>query len=206
MSDATTPTGSPDDDSPIGRAKAEVDRAKESVKEVRTEISSALEERRGGPVTSPDEGAEKLAELRTALDRDVAALRSRVPDPKELPDETKRNAAVIGGGTLLTLIGFLVLKARSAKKKEAEATREHAADIAREILRLQAEAAAEPEEDTDEGGGALRWVLLLLGALAGAGGVLWQRQQAAATDEQPIWDPTATTDGTPALDDPPPLG
>ena len=69
--------------------KAEVERAKNTVSEVKSELNKVNDARRGGPATSVDDATAKASDLREAIARDVASLRARVPDTSKATDAAK---------------------------------------------------------------------------------------------------------------------
>jgi len=168
--------------------KAEAERAKNTVDEVKQEIGTALEERRGGPATSVEDAERKATELRAGLDRDLKTLASRLPDPAELTDRA-RTIAVGTAGTLAAVAGAVVVAGRRRAKAahEREVT-EQAEALARALARAQA-AAAEGGEDT---GGAWGRRLALLAGAAAAGAAVWQRTQGTEELDEDLWGPPAT--------------
>jgi hypothetical protein len=156
----------------VAGLRAEAERAKGTVKEVRTEIATAAEARRGGPATSVEDATSKAADLRLSIERDLAALKAKVPDTDEVATRA-RTIGAAAGGALVGLVGLVaVARRRSARKEHDERIREQAVALAQEIQRL------ERGEDEDASGGALRW-LALGAAVAAAAGVAWQRSRSA---------------------------
>jgi hypothetical protein len=160
-----------------GGFKAEMERVKHTADEVKAEVAAATDERRGGPATSVDDATSKAAELRRGIERDVAALRARVPEGDAAKQQAIAKARTFGppiGGGILVLTTIIVwLKRRKTRKGHDAAVREQAMALAREMARIDREGI---ELDDDRGGGRLKW--LVLGAVAaGAGTVAWQRSR-----------------------------
>ncbi len=188
MNDAThrhDPTG-PDDGtsestsgsgSPVDRVKAEVERAKGTVDEVKSELSAALEARRGGPVETPDQATARLRELRESMGRDLQALQGRAPDPTQISPETRRNALAVGGGAVVTVASVaitMIVRKRRKTQREADAEVQRQAEaLARALARIEA---GEPHDDADASGGLGKKLVLaaVLAAGAGAGGIAWR--------------------------------
>lgn len=187
MSDATHhhgstgPDGGPSEGtsgggSPVDRVKAEVERAKGTVDEVRSELSAALDARRGGPVTTPDEAAARLRELRESMGRDVQALQGRAPDPTQIGQKTRRTALVVGGGTVAAVTSLaiaMMVRARRTTRREADAEVQRQAEaLARALARIKA---GEPHDDDGDDTSVPRMALLLSAAIAAAaGGIAWR--------------------------------
>jgi len=168
--------------------KAEAERAKNTVDEVKQEIGTALEERRGGPATSVEDAEQKAAELRAGLDRDLRTLTSRLPDPAELSDRA-RTIGVRTAGALATVAGVVIVagRRRAGAVREREVT-EQAEALAAALARVQ-EAATDGDRDT--GGGWGRRLVVLAGAAA-AGVAVWQRSHGADELDEDLWGPPAT--------------
>ncbi|MFP4150377.1 MAG: hypothetical protein ACLFV0_12935 [Nitriliruptoraceae bacterium] len=171
----------------VEAAKASVDRAKRTVDDVKKEVSTAVDERRGGPATSVEDAEAKAARLREGIARDLAALQARVPDPEEIGEQVRRTALVVGGsvagvGTVAFLLGR-----RRAHRAEQRQLREQAEALA-EVLARAEHIAAEPP-GTGSGSGRWRWLLVLTAIATAAGAVLWQRQQASDLDVEDLWGP-----------------
>lgn len=162
--------------SPVDRIKGEVDRAKETLEEVKEEVSAAIDAKRGGPATSVTDALAKTSQLRGDIEQDLATLRARIPDPAELRAGTKRAVAVVGGGLLVLGSVAAVVRKRQARKARERETREQAAALARELARELTRLGTDGAGDS-EGGSGGRWKWLLL-ALAGAGAFAawWQRR------------------------------
>lgn len=168
----------------LDRARAEVDRAKQTTSEVRAELSSAFEARRGGPVTSPDEASERLAGLRDALGRDLHALTARAPSPERISAQARRTALLVGGGTatvISTLAVGLGLRRRHRAQREADAEVERQAQaLARALERIQA-----GELTMSDGGDRTgrRIVLTLVAVAVAAGAAIAYRLRTAEPPE-----------------------
>lgn len=176
-------------DKRVERAKASVERAKQTVDEVKEEVTTASDDRRGGPATSVEDAQAKAEQLRAGISRDLAALQAKVPDTDDMSEQVRRTA-IIAGGVAVGVGGLaFVLGRRRASKAEEKQLRRQAEALAEVLAR--AEQVAEPA-DEDDGGGAWRWLALLLGAGAAAGAVLWKRQQADDLDVEDLWGPEPT--------------
>ncbi len=175
--DGGTAQGTSGVGSPVDRVKAEVERAKNTVEEVKTELSAALEARRGGPAKTPDEAAERLRGLREAMGRDLQALQGRAPDPTQISQETRRTALTVGGGTLAAVTSLAIamtVRKRRKTRREADAEVERQAEaLARALARIEAD---EPLDGADASGGLGKKLLLaaVVAAGAGAGGIAWR--------------------------------
>ena len=170
----------------IAKVKAEVEKAKQTVEEVGKEVSTAVDERRGGPATSVDDAQQKAARLRSGIERDLAALQSRLPDRDEVTDRLRTTAIAVGG--TIAAVGaaaFLLGRRRAAKASERELQAQ--AEALAAVL-ARAERVSVPAEDGEDGGGAgwLTAALLLLGAGGGAA-YWWQQRKAADVDD--LWGP-----------------
>lgn len=177
--------------SPVDRAKAEVERTKEALVRAKDQVSAAVDDKRGGEATSVDDATSKAEKLRREIERDVATLRSRVPDPQDMTDRAKTIGAAVGGGALALGTAVTLLRKRSARKAHEANVREQAIAIARELARIDLDEIAEEVEDGSKGGRA-KWVLLLIAA-AGAGAVAWQRAQLEPTADD-VFGPLGTDD------------
>jgi|AntRauTorcE11898_2_1112593.scaffolds.fasta_scaffold56586_1 hypothetical protein len=168
--------------------KAEAERAKNTVAEVKQEVSAALDERRGGSATSVEDAERKAAELRAGLEQDLRTLGSRLPDPSELSDRA-RTIAVGTAGTLATVAGVVVVAGRRRAKaaREGEIT-EQAEALAKALARIQDAAS---DGGRDQGGHWGRRGVLLAGAAA-AGAAVWQRTRGTDELDEDLWGPPAT--------------
>jgi hypothetical protein len=170
----------------VEAAKARVEQAKHTVDEVKGEVSGAVDDRRGGPATSVEDAKAKAEQLRAGIARDLAALQARVPDPDEVGDQVRRGA-MIAGGTAVGVAGVaFLLGRRRANRAEEKQLRRQAESLAEVLAR--AERVAATPVDADAEGRSWGWVVVLLGAAAAAGAVLWQRQQ-ADLDVEDLWGP-----------------
>lgn len=160
---------------------------KDATDDARTELTAALAARAGDPATSPEEAATQITSIRAALQRDLDALRGRVPDPSEISGQTKQIGAAVGAGAVTLGIGGLALRKRAARHHDEEAVRLQAMALAREIARLD----MEPDDLVDDrSGGSLGRVIALVVSLAGIGAAaLAVRQRLAGDDE--LWDEPA---------------
>jgi hypothetical protein len=162
---------------PVADLKAEFERVKHTADDVKAEVAAATDDRRGGPATSVEDAVSKAETLRQGIERDVAALKTRIPEGDAAKQQAIAKARTLGppvGGGLLAITTLIVLwKRRSARKRHDAAVGEQALAIARALARLDRE---EFEVEEDEGGGRLKW--LLLGTVAaGAGTLAWQRSR-----------------------------
>lgn len=155
--------------------------------DAKAELTAALAARAGDPATSPEEAATQITSLRDSLQRDLDALRGRVPDPSELPGQTKQVGAAVGAGVLALGAGTLALRKRAARRNEEAAVRQQAVALAREIARLE----MEPDDLVDDrSSGWLGRVVAVVVSLAGiAAAALAVRQRLAGDDDQ--WDEPA---------------
>jgi hypothetical protein len=186
---------------PIKVAKQEIERAQQTVEEVKAEVAKASADLAGGPASDPEQAAQQVADLRARLDRDLQTLRGRVPDPREIGERAKRTAIAVGGGIAALVAAIVLLKRRGATRRHEKAVEEQASAIASELLRLQADrlaranvSSAAVDEvvervvdevvDEDEGRGRTGRLLLLAGLAAGVGVALATRRR--PTDD---WDP-----------------
>jgi hypothetical protein len=126
---------------PIDTAKQavtdEVARATATVDEARARMRAAVDEVSGGPATDAAHAARQVAALRDGLDRDLAALRRRLPDPAQMGTRAKLGAAALG--IAIAAVGLTVAllgRRRSRRARDAE-VRQQAAALARELVRLQ---------------------------------------------------------------------
>ncbi|MFO7961969.1 MAG: hypothetical protein R6U94_13590 [Nitriliruptoraceae bacterium] len=169
----------------VGKVKAEVDKAKQTVEEVGKGVSTAVDERRGGPAASVGEAQEKAVTLRAGLEQDLAALQARVPGRDDITDRLRKTAIAVGGAiAAVGATAFLFGRRRAAKASERDLQAQ--AEALAAVLN-RAERVRVPADDEDEDSGSrLPWVLLLLGG-GGAGAYWWQQRQAADADEP--WGP-----------------
>ena len=184
MTEPSSPHDAPDPHtqatgSPVDRVKAEVERAKQTATEVRSELATALDARRGGTLGSPDEASDRLRELRDALSRDVHTLREAVPDPSQIPQRTRRRALVAGGGAAAAVVagvvGGLVRRRRKARRTADAELQRQAQALARALVDIQDDGLAGPDADGPERsrlGSAAKLVLVL--ALAAGSAVVYR--------------------------------
>lgn len=167
MTDANQGPESSAQTSLTDRFKAEAERAKNSVADVRGQISEAIDERRGGKATSVDDATTKLEELRRGMDRDIAALSARAPRREELV----RQVAPVGAG-IVAAVGVLgggtkLAKKRGAKRRHERGLRQQAEAVAAAIQRLD-----EPEEESSGRGWLGILGLVVIGAVAAGAAVI----------------------------------
>lgn len=177
--------------SPVDRVKAEVERAKQTAEEIKGEVSTALEQRRGGPPGSVDEAADRLAELRDALSGDLNALAGRLPDATAVSQRTRRGAVAVAGGGAAAVaavtVGVLARRRRRARRTADAEVQRQAEALARALTRLQAGGQDEPDEPAEPNepgrarfGSAAKLVLALVLA---AGSALAYRLRTAEPPE-----------------------
>ena len=154
------------------------------IDDAKTQVSEALEARKGEPSKDAEEAAAQVGELRAAVTRDVDALRSRLPEPSEVSGQARTVGGVAAGGVAALGAAVLLLR-RRAKRREAETrVREQAIALARELARLDLDA-----EDVVEGrgGGPLVKIGVVVAALVGlAGAVFAVRKRMQGDDE--VWE------------------
>lgn len=171
-------------------AKAEIERAKHTVDEVKGELDAATDDRRGGPATSVEDALAKAEMLRVGMTRDLAALRSRVPETSETVDRLKQLAAAVGGGIAALAALAFVLSKRSARKSERQQARQRAIDIAQELRRLDLgelrDAMADVPMPPQESSRSMGKVLLALLGLAGIGVAAYQKLAGGDEAEDPF--------------------
>lgn len=159
--------------------KHEVERAKQTVEQVRAELSAATDDRRGGPATSVEDAQQKADKLRQGITRDLAALQARVPETSETIALAKR-LGIAAGSTIagVTLI-VLLLSKRSQRRKERKQARQRAIDIAQELRRLDlgelSNALAEVPMPPPESTGSTGRKLAVLATLGGVGAVAYRK-------------------------------
>ena len=160
-------------------AKAEIERAKHTGEEVKSGLDAATDARRGGPATSVEDALAKAEMLRRGMTRDLAALRSRVPETSETVDRLKQLAAAVGGGIAALAALAFVLSKRSARRSERKQARQRAIDIAQELRRLDLgelrAAMADVPMPPEESSGSTGKILLALLGLAGIGVAAYQK-------------------------------
>ncbi len=173
----TTDHRSADDTSPVQAVRSAAERTKTEMVAAKEKLSEAVDERRGGPATSVDDALDKTAALREALERDVAALRVRVPEPAAMTERVRTVGIAAAGGMAILTLGGVLLSRRSNRRTQQRAVHEQAAAIARELARLGAEDLA-PDDPGDAAGGG-HWVGRAALAAAGvaAGAAAWMRLQ-----------------------------
>lgn len=173
----------------VEAAKGRVERAKHTVDEVKGEVSGAVDDRRGGPATSVEDAKAKAEQLRAGIARDLAALQSRVPDADEVSDQLRRSAMIAGGTAAgVASVAFLLGRRRANRAEEKQLRRQ--AEALAEVLARAEEVAATPV-DAEDDGSSWGWVAVLVGVVAAAGAVLWQRQQ-GDLDVEDLWGPEPT--------------
>jgi hypothetical protein len=160
----------------------------EAIADTRERVSAAVDERRGGPAESVDDARGKLEDLRGAMDRDLAALRARIPDPEETAARARTIALATGGGLAALITLRAIGRRRKEQRRRHEDLREQAVALARELAKLDS-AELVLEDSPEEAGHGRRWVLLGIAAV-GAAAVVWTRMQPPA-DELDVWGPPA---------------
>ncbi|MFU8839267.1 MAG: hypothetical protein ACNA8R_00920 [Nitriliruptoraceae bacterium] len=167
----------------VDAAKASVERAKRTVEEVKEEVSTAVDDRRGGPATSVEDAQAKAEQLRAGIARDLAALQARVPDREAVTGQVRQTAAVAGGVAAgVAGLAFVLGRRRSRRAEEKQLRRQ--AEVLADVL-ARAEEVAEADDDR-----SWTWLALLVGAAAaGTGAVLWQRHRQDDLDVEDLWGP-----------------
>lgn len=173
----------------VDAAKASVERAKRTVDEVKEEVSTAVDDRRGGPATSVEDAQAKAEQLRAGITRDLAALQARVPDREEVTGQVRQTAAVAGGVAVgVAGLAFLLGRRRSRRAEEKQLQRQ--AEVLADVLARAEEVAARPGGADAGDGRSWTWLALLVGAAAaGAAAVVWQRQRDDELDVEDLWGP-----------------
>lgn len=180
MTDTTRPTPSVPDDrgepsSPVARAKAEIEHTKETLEDAKAELGAAIDDKRGGPATSVDDAVDKSDALRRGIERDLAALRARIPDTDEVKDRAKTIGVAVGGGVVAIGTLTAVLRKRRTRKAEEAAVRTQAAAIARELAKIDLDDIA--EDLMEDRGGKGKWLALLAAAGVAGAAAVWRRGQ-----------------------------
>lgn len=156
------------------------------VDEAKEEVGEALKARRGEPSKDAEEAAKQVAELRTALTRDMDALRSRLPEPSQVSVQARTAGGAAAGGLAAVGALFMLMRRRSARRAAERDVRLQAMALARELSRLE----LDPEDVVNEGGrgGVLVRIGVVLAALGGlAAAVLAVRRRLKGDDE--VWEP-----------------
>lgn len=170
-------------DNPTERVKDEIDRAKDTLEEVKTDVAAAIEAKRGGAATSVDDALNKTSRLRADIEQDVATLRARIPDPDELRERGLKAGIAVGGSALAVTALAMMVRKRAARRSRERETREQASALARALAReLAALDASTDAEAQDANGGRRRWLLVLVG-VAGAAALWWRARGVPALDE-----------------------
>ncbi|MCC5949177.1 MAG: hypothetical protein JJT89_12045 [Nitriliruptoraceae bacterium] len=169
--------------------KAEIERAKQTVEEVRTELSTATDDRRGGPATDVEDAERKAAALRQGIQRDIAALRARIPETSETVETAKR-LGIIAGGTIIGVTTLtVVLSKRARTRSERKAARRQAIAIAEELRRLDLgelrDALADVDVPEQDASSPWRRRLVALAGLASIGAVAYRQ----LSDDDEVADP-----------------
>jgi hypothetical protein len=172
----------------VEAAKASVERAKRTVDEVKEEVTTAVDDRRGGPATSVEDAQAKAEQLRAGIARDLAALQAKVPDRDEVTDQV-RQTAMVAGGVAVGVAGLAVLLSRRRAAKAEEKQLQRQAEVLADVLARAEQVASRPVEADSDGGRGWTWLALLLGAAAAAGALVWQRQRAEELDVEDLWGP-----------------
>lgn len=191
----------------IEDAKGEQERTKEVLLDAKRQLGDAMDEKAGPPADDPEQAEEQLHSIRGNIERDIAALRDRVPDTGEVVATTKTTALAVGGGLAVLMLGSRLRSRRRDRKEHEQRLHEQAAALAHQFARLDLESiaaeAAEERAQEEQGGGAGKLIAFVLVA-AGAGAAWWARTR---TREEPdIWGPSpAGAEGTDIPSAMPPL-
>ncbi len=168
---------------PMADFKAEVERVKHTADDVKAEVKAATDDRRGGPATSVDDATKKAATLRAGIERDVAALRTRVPEGDAAKQQAVAKARTfgppIGGGILALTVIIALFKRRGKRKRQDAELQGQALALARAMARIERDGL---ETDDADGGGRLKW-LLLGSAAAGAGYYAYRSRESIDVDD-----------------------
>lgn len=203
MSDQTTDTSGStqaagNGSGPMADFKAEVERVKHTADDVKTEVKAATDDRRGGPATSVDDATKKAATLRAGIERDVAALRTRVPEGDAAKQQAIAKARVfgppVGGGILALTLIIALFKRRGKRKRQDAEVQGQALALARAMARIEREGL---ETDDENGGGRLKWLVLGSAAAGAAGFFAYRSREAIDVDDvfgAPQDDPLRPTD------------
>jgi hypothetical protein len=151
------------------------------IDDVKGEVSEALAARRGEPSKDAEEALRQVGELRAAMTRDIAVLRSRLPEPSEVKGQAGAAGGVAAGGLAAAGLIVLLLRRRGKKRADEERVRTEAMALARELSRLE----LDPEEVVEgRRGSATVRIGMALAALAGlVGAVLTFRKRLQGDDE-----------------------
>lgn len=153
-----------DGSGPLAGLKAEMERVKHTADDVKTEIQAATDDRRGGPATSVDDATAKAATLRAGISRDVAALRTRVPEgdaaKQQAIDKARIFGPPVGGGILALTVIIAVIKSRKKRKRKDAEVRGQALALARAMAQLERERVHILDTDESDGGGRVTWLVL----------------------------------------------
>ncbi len=172
------------------RVRDEADNAREHIARLRTDISAAVDARRGGAATSVDEASTALASLREDLQRDIDTLLTRAPSRQDVTGRAGRIGAglvaVAGGVTTVVLLA----RRRTEHRRHEAALREQAEAVAAAIRRLD-----DPEGDDDPGSRSGIVAAAATAAVVAAAAVAtWQRRRVStAGPDDPV--PTPSDDG-----------
>jgi hypothetical protein len=173
-------------DDPVSALRAGGRETAEELRQAKDRISAAVDERRGGPAEDVDDARAKLDDLRVAIDRDLAALRARVPDTDEAIDRVRTVGIAVGGGLAALLTLRALTRSRKQKARRQEDLREQAIALARELAKLD-EVELVLDEEAERGGRGRRIVLLLIAAI-GVAATVWTRLQ-PPPEELDVWGP-----------------
>jgi len=168
--------------------KAEMERVKHTADDVKTEIKAATDDRRGGPATSVDDATAKAATIRDGIARDVAALRTRVPEgdaaKQQAIDKARIFGPPVGGGILVLTAITAVVKSRGKRKRKDAEVRGQALALARAMAQLERERLHIVDTDESDDGGGLTWLLLGSAAAAAVAGFFaYRTRQSVDVDD-----------------------
>lgn len=138
------------------------------------------------PAADADEAVRQARDIRAQVDQDLRALEARLPDPSTVQARAKTIGGAVAGGVSGLGALVLILKRRSAKNAEEEATRKQAAALAAALP----DAALElRQEHVTVSGKAGRAGLVL--ALVALGVAVWSKVSGGDEAEPDIWGPDA---------------
>lgn len=175
---------------PLEAAKREQERTTEALTDAKQQLRDAMDAKAGPPAEDADDAQRQLGAIRAELDRDLAALRGRIPDKQRLVATARPIALAVGGGLATLAVAAQRFGKRREQRRHEEQLREQATALAESFARLDLEAiAAEAAQERadDDGGGAGKVVAVALVAAGAAAAAVWARTR---TREEPdIWGP-----------------
>lgn len=174
----------------VAKAQREFENAKAQAKRIN-------ERSQLPPAEDADQALQQVRDLRARLDRDLAALQSRVPPRESMMGQAKAvGGAVVGGLALVGTLATLRQKRQEKKQEEAEADKTARA-IARHLPAAFAEFSPPVRpvatgDGADTSGGGVGRTLAMIALLAAAAFAVWKQRQPNGDDED-IWGPPAAS-------------